>query len=83
MGLCSSIGAHASRLSWMWVLLLPLIGVTLLMTAYPVALIFLKSFALSRPGLPVTWGFQGWVDAFNDRSLLPVLTNTFSLAPSE
>lgn len=80
MGLCSSIGAHVSRLSWMWVFLLPFIGVTLLMTAYPVALIFLKSFALSRPGLPVTWGFQGWVDAFNDRSLLPVLTNTFSLA---
>jgi iron(III) transport system permease protein len=74
------IGTHAPRLSWMWVFLVPLIGVCLLMTAYPVAMIFLKSFALSRPGYPVTWGFQGWIDAFSDRSLVPVLTNTFSLA---
>lgn len=52
----------------------------LLVTAYPVALIFLKSFALSRPGQPTVWGLQGWISAFGDRALLPVLANTFSLA---
>jgi iron(III) transport system permease protein len=64
----------------MAVLLVPLIGITLFVTAYPVALIFLKSFSLSRPGHPVTWGIQGWIDAFSDRSILPVLATTFSLA---
>jgi len=54
--------------------------VVLLVTAYPVALIFLKSFALSRPGQPTVWGLQGWISAFGDRALLPVLANTFSLA---
>lgn len=60
--------------------MLPLFGVVLLVTAYPVALIFLKSFALSRPGQPTVWGLQGWISAFGDRALLPVLANTFSLA---
>jgi len=68
------------RLSWTSIILLPLFGVVLLVTAYPVALIFLKSFALSRPGQPTVWGLQGWISAFGDRALLPVLANTFSLA---
>jgi iron(III) transport system permease protein len=52
----------------------------LLVTAYPVGLIFLKSFVSSRPGQPATWGLQGWIGAFSDRALLSVLVNTFSLA---
>jgi iron(III) transport system permease protein len=65
---------------WTWLLLLPLIALIFLITAYPVGLIFLKSFALSRPGQPTTWGLQGWIAAFNDRALFSVLLNTFSLA---
>ncbi|MGH7766253.1 MAG: ABC transporter permease, partial [Candidatus Binatia bacterium] len=64
---------------WTWLLLLPLIGLVILITAYPVALIFIKSFTLSRPGQPATWGLQGWISAFSDRTLLTVLWNTFSL----
>jgi iron(III) transport system permease protein len=52
----------------------------LLVTAYPVGLIFLKSFVSSRPGQPATWGLQGWIGAFSDRALFSVLVNTFSLA---
>lgn len=72
--------AHVPERSRTWLLLLPLIGVMFLATAYPVGLIFLKSFVLSRPGQPATWGLQGWIAAFNDRALLSVLVNTFSLA---
>jgi len=50
------------------------------LTIYPVASIFLKSFATSAPGQPETWGLQGWLQAFNDRNLSTALLNTFSLA---
>jgi iron(III) transport system permease protein len=72
--------AHAPVAPWTWLLLLPLIALVFLITAYPVGLIFLKSFASSRPGQPATWGLQGWIAAFSDRALISVLLNTFSLA---
>jgi len=72
--------AHVPELSWNWLLLLPLIVAMLLVTAYPVGLIFVKSFVASRPGQSATWGLQGWIGAFNDRALVSVLVNTFSLA---
>ena len=72
--------AHVPELSWTWLLLLPLIVAMLLVTAYPVGLIFVKSFVASRPGQSATWGLQGWIGAFNDRALISVLVNTFSLA---
>ena len=72
--------AHVPELSWTWLLLLPLIVAMLLVTAYPVGLIFLKSFVASRPGQSATWGLQGWIGAFSDRALVSVLVNTFSLA---
>ncbi len=50
--------AHVPELSWTWLLLLPLIVAMLLVTAYPVGLIFLKSFVASRPGQSATWGLQ-------------------------
>lgn len=74
-----SAKALVPAFSWTWLLLLPLIGLVILITAYPVALIFIKSFTLSRPGQPATWGLQGWISAFSDRTLLTVLWNTFSL----
>jgi len=72
--------ARALPTPWTYLALLPLIALVVLVTAYPVGLIFLKSFALSRPGQPATWGLQGWIAAFNDRTLVSVLLNTFSLA---
>lgn len=68
------------RLSWTWIIVLPLVGVVFFVTAYPLILIFLNSFTLSRPGQPPVWGLQGWISAFSDRALLSVLANTFSLA---
>ncbi len=59
---------------------LPLIALLGFVTAYPLALMFLQSFVLSGPGRPPTWGLEEWIVAFNDRSLLTVLANTFSLA---
>jgi iron(III) transport system permease protein len=48
--------------------------------AYPLALLFIKSFAVSRPGQPVIWGFDGWVAAFTDVNLAVAIGNTFYLA---
>lgn len=57
-----------------------LLGTIVFMMAYPVILIFIKSFAINQPGQPSSWGFAGWVTAFNDRNLPSAMTNTFSLA---
>jgi len=48
--------------------------------AYPVGLIFLKSFAVNRPGQPAAWGLEGWIAAFSDDSLPAALGSTFFLA---
>lgn len=50
------------------------------LTIYPVGFIFLKSFVISAPGQPETWGLQGWSQAFNHRHLSSALFNTLSLA---
>ncbi len=66
--------------SWVRVFLPLLMVLMALLTLYPVSLIFLKSFTITRPGQPVAWGIQGWVAAFSDVALPLVLANTFSLA---
>jgi len=48
--------------------------------AYPVALLFLKSFVASRPGQPTVWTISGWVAAFSDARLPMALGNTLLLA---
>lgn len=60
--------------------LLLLLTVLVLLLAYPVALVFVKSFAVNPPGKPSAWGLEGWVAAFNDRHLPWALANTFFLA---
>jgi len=55
-------------------------AVMVFVTAYPVGLLFVNSFHVSRPGEPGVWGFQGWIEAFSDGSVPAALTNTFSLA---
>jgi iron(III) transport system permease protein len=56
------------------------VGIVAFIFAYPVALIFVYSFATSRPGQPLEWGVEGWITAFGDESVLRVISNTFSLA---
>lgn len=62
-------------------ILIPLVlGVVVLAMAYPVILIFIKSFAVNQPGQPPAWGLGGWFTAFNDRNLPSAMSNTLSLA---
>jgi iron(III) transport system permease protein len=68
------------QLSWRSVLAFVLIGLLILFLAYPIGLLFVKSFAASRPGQPTVWTIDGWVAAFTDATLPVALGNTFFLA---
>jgi iron(III) transport system permease protein len=57
-----------------------LIGLLLLALAYPVVLLFLKSFTISKPGQATVWGLEGWIAAFTDPRLFAACINTFHLA---
>ncbi len=50
------------------------------MAAYPVILLFIKSFAVAEPGQPAVWGFANWVVTFGDWSLVDAFGYTFALA---
>ena len=67
------------RLSWSWVFLPLFLALLVFMLAYPVGLLFFKSFAINRPGQSTAWGLEGWIAAFSDRGLPLALANTFSL----
>ncbi|MGH7798792.1 MAG: ABC transporter permease [Candidatus Binatia bacterium] len=67
------------RLSWRWLLPALLAAVLVALLAYPLALLFIKSFAISRPGQPVVWGLGGWAAAFSDVNLAVAIGNTFYL----
>lgn len=68
------------KLSWRLIPALLLIGILILLLAYPMGLLFVKSFVASRPGHPTVWTINGWVAAFTDASLPIALGNTFFLA---
>ncbi|MBI4522276.1 MAG: iron ABC transporter permease [Deltaproteobacteria bacterium] len=68
------------KLSWRSILSLLLIGILALLLAYPVTLLFVKSFVASRPGQATVWTINGWIGAFNDATLPIALGNTFFLA---
>jgi iron(III) transport system permease protein len=57
-----------------------LVGVLILVLAYPLGLLFIKSFVASRPGQPTVWAINGWVEAFTDVNLAVAIGNTFYLA---
>jgi len=57
-----------------------LVGVLIIILAYPLGLLFLKSFAISRPGQETIWGISGWIEAFTDANLPMAVGNTFFLA---
>jgi len=68
------------RLSWTWIPLALLLGILILILAYPLVLLFVKSFVVSRPGQPTVWAISGWVEAFSDVNLAIAIGNTFYLA---
>jgi iron(III) transport system permease protein len=68
------------RISWTWIPLALLVGLLILILAYPLALLFVKSFVISRPGQPTVWAANGWVEAFTDVNLAIAIGNTFYLA---
>ncbi len=68
------------RISWTWVPIALLIAPLILILAYPLALLFIKSFVVSRPGQPAVWAIRGWVAAFTDVNLAVAIGNTFYLA---
>ena len=71
---------HLPNFAWRSIPALVLICVLILLLAYPVALLFVKSFVASRPGHPTVWTINGWVAAFTDARLPLALGNTFFLA---
>ncbi len=81
--LARPVGSKGFRLpQWPWksFLALSLIAVLILLLAYPVLLLFVKSFVASRPGQPMVWTTHGWVAAFTDVRLPIAVGNTFFLA---
>ena len=68
------------KLSWRLIPALLLIGILIFLLAYPMGLLFVKSFVASRPGHPTVWTINGWVAAFTDAALPIALGNTFFLA---
>jgi iron(III) transport system permease protein len=68
------------RIPWTWIPLTLLVGLLILILAYPLALLFVKSFVISRPGQPTVWAINGWVEAFSDVNLAIAIGNTFYLA---
>jgi iron(III) transport system permease protein len=71
---------HLPKLEWSSILAIALIGFLILLLAYPIALLFVKSFVASRPGHPTVWTIRGWTAAFTDARLPIALGNTFFLA---
>jgi len=73
-------GIQLPNVSWSWIPVLLLVGVLIIILAYPLGLLFLKSFAISRPGQETIWGISGWIEAFTDANLPMAVGNTFFLA---
>ena len=68
------------KIPWAWIPLTALVGLLIVILAYPLALLFIKSFAVTRPGEPTVWAITGWVEAFTDSKLAVAIGNTFYLA---
>jgi iron(III) transport system permease protein len=68
------------KIPWAWIPLTALVGLLIVILAYPLALLFIKSFAVTRPGESTVWAITGWVEAFTDSKLAVAIGNTFYLA---
>ena len=60
--------------------MLVLITVVGFLVLTPLCLMILNSFQTARPGQPIVWGLQGWVNAFTTPGIVQAMTNTFTLA---
>jgi iron(III) transport system permease protein len=60
--------------------MLLLIAVIGFYVVYPLALIFINSFNVARPGQPPVYALDPWVDAWSGRGILPALGNSFVVA---
>lgn len=68
------------KIEWSWIPLTLLVGLLVVLLAYPLALLLIKSFVISRPGQANEWSIKGWVEAFTDPNLALAIGNTFYLA---
>src|SRR5512144_525587 len=68
------------KIKWSWIPLSLLVGLLIVLLAYPLALLLIKSFVVSRPGQDNVWAINGWVEAFTDANLAVAIGNTFYLA---
>jgi len=68
------------KIEWSWIPLTLLVGLLIVLLAYPLALLLIKSFVVSGPGQDNVWAINGWVEAFTDANLAVAIGNTFYLA---
>jgi iron(III) transport system permease protein len=68
------------KIEWSWIPVSLFVGLLVLLLAYPLALLLIKSFVISRPGQANVWSIRGWVEAFADPNLALAIGNTFYLA---
>ena len=68
------------KIEWSWIPVSLFVGLLVLLLAYPLALLLIKSFVISRPGQANVWSIKGWVEAFADPNLALAIGNTFYLA---
>jgi iron(III) transport system permease protein len=73
-------GFQIPKIEWSWIPLTLLVGLLIVLLAYPLALLLIKSFVVSRPGQDNVWAINGWVEAFTDANLAVAIGNTFYLA---
>jgi iron(III) transport system permease protein len=57
-----------------------ILAVVLFLVLYPVLLIFLNSFEVGALGQQTGWGFDNWIEAFQEPGLRSAFMNTISLA---
>ena len=82
VSLTKRMGGFETRpyLSWPWIFSLSVVGLSALVLAYPLAILFIRSFAINPPGEPTAWGLEGWIAAYNDRAVPIAIGNTLLLA---
>jgi iron(III) transport system permease protein len=67
------------RLPWPTLLQYLVFAVVVLLVLYPVGLLLVSSFQVSRPGAPAEFGFEPWAAAFSAPSVGAALWNTLAL----
>src|SRR3989338_3371782 len=67
-------------ISWPWIFSLLVVGLSALILAYPLGIVFVRSFAINPPGELTALGLAGWIAAYNDRAVPIAVGNTLLLA---